>query len=105
MSDKLFVLKIREYNGEQEYDENIFTIAPDEKTAKKWAREYVKEWYFESDVYDKNGADDSLWWKYISDDGEITWKVISLTEEYELMGVQHTDGCKNNNSHVKLVIE
>ena len=105
MSDKLFVLKIVEHNGEQEYTENIFTIAPDRETAKKWAREYVKEWYFESDVFDQNEETDSLWWSYQSEDGCITWGAIGLTEEYELNDVNHTEGCENHNSRVKLVIE
>ena len=108
MSDKLFVLKIREQNGEQEYTENIYTIAPDEEVAKKWARECVKHWYDDDDdcyVIDKNGKTDSLWWTYSVDDRCPSWYAISLEEEYELMGVQHTDGCKNNNSKVKLVIE
>ena len=70
MSDKLFVLKIREQNGEQEYTENIYTIAPDEEVAKKWAREYVKRLYGDDEnecrVIDKNGEEDSLWWTYES---------------------------------------
>ena len=105
MSDKLFVLRIRERNGELQYEEDIFTIAPDKETAEDWAREYIKEWYFESDVYNKNEHEDSLWWTYESDNSEITWEAVRLEETYELRDINHTEGCENNNSRVKLVIE
>ena len=105
MTDKLFVLRIEEYNGEQEYSEDIFTIAPDRKIAEKWAREYVKHWYDDCAVIDKNNEEDSLWWTYEVYGGSPAWRAISLEEEYELMHVNHTKGCENSNSHVKLVIE
>ena len=108
MSDKLFVLKIREYNGEQEYTENIYTIAPDEEVAKKWARECVKHWYDDDDdcyVIDKNGKTDSLWWTYRAECGYPSWYAMDLSEKYELDVSNHAEGCENNNSKVKLVIE
>ena len=106
MSDKLFVLRVEEYNGEQEYSEDIFIIAPDRKMAEDWARENVKTRYDdECTIFDENGEEDSLWWTYESFLGSPAWRAISLEEEYELMHVNHTKGCENSNSHVKLVIE
>jgi len=77
MKNKLYVLNIEERNGEQEYNNRIYVIAPNENEMKEWARDYVQDFYGNSQVYDKRESNDPLNWEYETSSGGLylMWKV------------------------------
>ena len=104
MKDKLFTLQIEEYNGEQEYRFNVYIIASNQEKAEQWARNYVKEWYTDNNVIDKNDSTDSLWWTYESWCGS-SWNAVSINEIKYLPETIYRADNKENKHRVRLELE
>ena len=86
MTSKIYNIRIKEYNGEQEYITDNYQIADDMERAEKIAQDIVEGWYEEAVLNVLTGL-------YENWNTGISWRLDSITENPAIM-VSSADGLK-----------